>query len=82
MPCEIAEVGIHGVDMDMEQPGDRGGGEVGGPEQEHFRTTTLPRSQRLLKPLVDPAEFGRARFSGHSEGVTWLDLRWVRLQPF
>ena len=64
VPYEIAEVGIHRVDMDLEQPGDCGSGEIGGPKQKHLRTTALPRLQRLLKPLMDPPEFGRVRFSG------------------
>jgi hypothetical protein len=60
---EVAEVGIHGVDVDLEQSSDRGGREIGGAEQEDFRATTLPRSQRFLQPLMDPAKFGRARLA-------------------
>jgi hypothetical protein len=62
MVREVAEVDIHGVDMDLEQSSDRGGRELGGAEQEDFRAATLPRTQRFLQPLMDPAEFGRARF--------------------
>jgi hypothetical protein len=54
---EIAEISIHGVDVDPEQLGDGGSGEFGGKEQEHFRPTTLPGLQGPLQPLMDLAEF-------------------------
>ena len=61
VPREVAEVGIHGVDMRLEQPGHGRGGETGGMEEEHLRATPLPRLQGLLEPSMDVVEFRRGR---------------------
>jgi hypothetical protein len=42
VPREIAQVGIHGVGMHVEEWGDPGSGQVGGMEEEHLGATTLP----------------------------------------
>ena len=61
VPREVMQVGVHGVGMDLEQSGDRGGGSVCGVEQEHLGATPLPGEQRFLQSAVDSAEFRRGR---------------------
>ena len=56
MLVEIAEVGIDGIDMHLEQLCHRGGGQTRGMEQQHFSTTTLPGLQRSLQTSMDAAE--------------------------
>ena len=63
VPCEIASIGIHGIDLCLDQLGDDASGETGGMEQENFGTTTLPGLQGFLQPSMDLAEFARARFA-------------------
>jgi hypothetical protein len=54
--------------MDLQQQGDPGGGRVGGVEQEHLGTATLPGQQRFLQAAMDAAEFRRGRFP-HGRGA-------------
>lgn len=60
---EIAEIGIDGIDMHLEQLCHRGGGPTRGMEQKHFSTTTLPGLQGTLQPSVEATKFVSARFS-------------------
>ena len=78
---EVAEVGVHGVDMHMEQLGHGRGGETSGKEQEHFRATTLPRLQGLLEPSMDAVEFRRGRLPS-TQGRDMARPPWVKLLPF